>query len=108
MDTNNIENVIIKKIEKKIESKQNLSDEDIDSIIISEITSAKYLKEDWQIHYAKERIKKIITEEQLEKLPKEQRANFGHPGWYFIACVFIGNLTQYTKNYLLFIAGSFD
>lgn len=60
MDAINTEDSIAEKIKKEIELKQDLSDEDVERMIISEITSAKYLKEDWQIHYAKERIIKAI------------------------------------------------
>jgi len=89
MDTNNIENTIIEKIKKEIESKQNLSDEDVDRKIISEITLAKYLKEDWQIHYAKERIKKAIK--PLENV-----------------CPFCGNESQrYRPNQAIFFPIAF-
>jgi len=102
-NNNNIEEAIA----EKIATRQNISDKDIDHLIITEINLAGYLKEYWQINYAKDRIKKIIAEKQLEKLPKEERVNFGNPGLYLIACILIGSLmTQHSKNIIIFIVGS--
>jgi len=41
--------------------------QDLDIIITSELKKQNYYKEDWQIHYAKERIKKILLHVTKDK-----------------------------------------
>lgn len=58
METNDIENEIVEKIQSQ--NLSNISDDQLGRIVSEEIKKANYLKEDWQIHYAEERILKEL------------------------------------------------
>jgi len=60
-----IENEIIKEIEKMLQKRTFASGAELREIIKDKVRNRNYLKEDWQIHYAVERIKEKITYSNL-------------------------------------------
>lgn len=63
MELDNTEKLIAEKILDEVSKNPNLTKPDIKKLIEGEIARAKYLREDWQIHYAIQRIFQNIDNE---------------------------------------------
>ena len=70
-----IEEEISERIYKKIKEKK-LSDSELDGIILKEIENNISFSEDWQKHYAKERIQNRIKEKKYNFLPTTRVRRF--------------------------------
>jgi len=69
MDNEKIEQEILDKIKKKLDPDKKYREGEIKKIIEREVFSRAYLKKDWQIYYAVERIiKKLIVKESKWRL----------------------------------------
>lgn len=71
MEKNNIEGQIIDRLVDKFKNNKPESEAEVDQAILEAIEFAKYISEDWQVDYAKNRIKKDIYDEcELYSLKK--------------------------------------
>jgi len=57
MELEKIEKEIFNELIVWLKNNQNLAKEEIEKEIVKRVKEKNYLKEDWQVHYAKERIK---------------------------------------------------
>ena len=70
-----IEEEISERIYKKIEE-EKVSDSELDEIIFKEIENSIFFPEDWQKHYAKERIKEKVKEKKYNFIPTTRLKRF--------------------------------
>lgn len=75
MDLDNIEQEIVEKIIEKLETNTSLSNSDIDKMVEGEIVKANYLKESWQLDYAKTRIIESVYRIRAEKVLSSEKEN---------------------------------
>ena len=71
------EEEISEKICKKIK-KEKISDSELDEIILKEIGNNMLFPEDWQKHYAKERIKEKVKEKKYNFIPTTRLKRFSN------------------------------
>lgn len=98
------EKEISERIYKKIKE-EKVSDSELDEIIFKEIENNMSFSEDWQKHYAKERIKDRVKEQNFDFVPTTRTRRFlnlilDYIGVYIFALV-LGSLLGITGLYLI-------
>ena len=96
MNENKIEKEILNQIITWMKSAPDATAEEIENKIIQEIKKRDRLKEDWQIHYAKERIIETIREQK-----KYEYAGFWKRLVAFTVDLIIGCIVGYILVYIL-------
>jgi hypothetical protein len=84
-----IESNIIQKVFLMLKEKSGIESAELDKIIEGEIIRAKYLKESWQLHYAKERIKKAVKDLIENDKPKKSAPQYRRYGWFTLIALML-------------------
>ena len=106
MDINNIESNIVEEIVSSSCFSYDIPKKEFEAKILDEIKSANYLKEEWQMQYAKERIIKMIKNKLTEDGTIFTLKPF-HYGKRFLIFLIVGGLISSVNSPLFNVLTGF-